>query len=648
MLSPLAVTLSWMLEAAAAPPAKTDEPRIADAADAEYYAATGRAAAAARWYRDRMEAEPARAEWVIGWLDTLGRLPDERSRFLSEPALPEPHLAGAVTARVIGLRAMDRAVSDDAFPDRAGPWCEEALEMLDQPSDVDRTLLRSRISAKEACGASAAADRAELAALSLAPYAERADTGALRKVLDAEPWRIAELASYARPDQPNAELRVFVLDRARATAIDRQPSRIAAAIEVLEAAGVYFEEMDARRLLNMKDNGNGENRSEMRRPRPPSAANVRWIPQTVPDPPAMPPAAKSRRDRERQEALVAQLNAAVAFDDRPAVLQVRQELWEMHRDVPTALAFADAAVRDEITPEARTALDTALETLRAGRTSDEAHREALAKALDLRAKFHNHDREVDRAIASYEQAVETGGPNLGRLHQIAVLSHMSGRWADAVPAYAAAIAHPETPSHVQPHMRFWLARSIERSGGVYEGGVDALIAAYTPGSGPSELASRPEYIAPAPVRVAAAPPEEREPRPELRDAPWDIPVTVDGRSIPLGEIDGPVVVDVWATWCGPCTSTMHQFEAFAALHADDATFVLLSVDDDPAVAERFLTKRGHDGVVLGYGGPEAMEQLGVRGIPAYLVLDGEARSSAQISGWKPEQLDEALNRVVER
>lgn len=631
------LTLVWFLDADAAPAKKTDPVRISDAVDADYYAASGRADAAAEWYHAKMTAEPTRAEWAIGWLDTLGRLPNERARLPGSV----PNLGPAVAARVIALRGMDpTAVSDDAFPDRPGRWCEEVLALLEKSDDLE-----TRVRAKGACGVDAAQDRAKLAESSLERFLAPFDPAGLRRALDAEPWRVAELAAHAAPDEPNPAVRVFVLDRARATAIEQKPALVAASIVVLAASGEYFEEMEARRLLYGRDDGNAENAREMRRPRPPRLAATKWIPPSVPEPPAMPPPAKSK-DEARQAALVAKLHEAVAFEDHDAVFEVRGELWRIHRDVPTALAFADAANRAEPTPASRAALASALETLQSDRKPDPA---LLGRALELKAKLHVHDGESDLAIASYREAVRVDGPNYLRLHQIGTLSHMSGRWADAVPAYAALIAHPKTPTHTQWFQRFWLARSIERSGRTFEGGVDALIAAYAPGGPPSELVSHPEYVAAVPP-PEDLPPIETAPLPDLKDAPWDIPVTLDGERTALGEIDGPVVVDVWATWCGPCTSTMHQFESFAAARSGEATFVLLSVDDDPADAQRFLAKHGHgEHVAVGFGGPEAMELLDIHGIPAYLVLDREAGVFAKVRGpWHPDQLDEALRRVAER
>lgn len=46
-----------------------------------------------------------------------------------------------------------------------------------------------------------------------------------------------------------------------------------------------------------------------------------------------------------------------------------------------------------------------------------------------------------------------------------------------------------------------------------------------------------------------------------------------------------VVVDFWATWCGPCKKFAPHFEA--AAEKVDAVFVKVDVDQDPAVLKEY-------------------------------------------------------------
>jgi thiol-disulfide isomerase/thioredoxin len=105
---------------------------------------------------------------------------------------------------------------------------------------------------------------------------------------------------------------------------------------------------------------------------------------------------------------------------------------------------------------------------------------------------------------------------------------------------------------------------------------------------------------------------------------------LDGKPITLAQFRGkPLVVNFWATWCGPCREEMPAFiKMQQADGGKNLQFVGIGVDDGDKLRQ-FASSIGlnYPSLVGGYGALELSRTLGntAMALPFTLVLDREGK-----------------------
>lgn len=142
---------------------------------------------------------------------------------------------------------------------------------------------------------------------------------------------------------------------------------------------------------------------------------------------------------------------------------------------------------------------------------------------------------------------------------------------------------------------------------------------------------------------------------ELGDAakPLDIKEWIKGGPVDLAAGKGKTiyVIEFWATWCGPCiTSIPHLTEMQRKFKDKGVIFVGVTAGEQPDTVKKFVAKMGSkmDYVVAMDGGKTSesyMEAFGVRGIPNAFVVDKQGKIVWQ--GHPMAGLDKVLKEVVE-
>jgi thiol-disulfide isomerase/thioredoxin len=127
-----------------------------------------------------------------------------------------------------------------------------------------------------------------------------------------------------------------------------------------------------------------------------------------------------------------------------------------------------------------------------------------------------------------------------------------------------------------------------------------------------------------------------------------LPCLNEPRAVDASRLAGPAVVNLWASWCGPCRKEMPML-AEAARDNPDVRFVGINTQDRPEAAADLLAETGVaypqlvdvDAVVLGY--------TRVPGLPVTLALDADGRVVDRVVGEiSAEELATLLDSLTEQ
>jgi thiol-disulfide isomerase/thioredoxin len=118
-----------------------------------------------------------------------------------------------------------------------------------------------------------------------------------------------------------------------------------------------------------------------------------------------------------------------------------------------------------------------------------------------------------------------------------------------------------------------------------------------------------------------------------------------GSQVQVSSLKGhPVVLDFWATWCGPCTLQAPILDRIAKRYEKQGLVVLgVNVDDPPEAARAHALRQRLSYPIVIDATRDSSRKYGVEKLPSLVVIDREGRVVKYMTGLVDEaSLDEVV------
>ncbi len=133
----------------------------------------------------------------------------------------------------------------------------------------------------------------------------------------------------------------------------------------------------------------------------------------------------------------------------------------------------------------------------------------------------------------------------------------------------------------------------------------------------------------------------------------DLPLSPPAKPTKLSALKGKVVLlDFWATWCGPCKMSMPSIQGLYTKFKDRGLEVIGISEDEPGPQVHAAIEATRKDLGVTY--PTALaadisgigDKFGHNGIPALYVIDKQGKIRDVESGWDPDNSEAKLDKLI--
>ncbi len=136
-------------------------------------------------------------------------------------------------------------------------------------------------------------------------------------------------------------------------------------------------------------------------------------------------------------------------------------------------------------------------------------------------------------------------------------------------------------------------------------------------------------------------------RQKAPDFSWQ---TSNGKVMHLSDLQGKVVLlDFWATWCGPCRMTIPHVEALYKKYKDKGV-VVIGINLDNAAnrnaVRQFIKEKGITYLVISDASGTVANEYGATSIPRFFFIDKHGNIAKMIVGYDP-NMEETFSKEID-